>query len=137
MIRSAAVAFRRWVKPAVAVGILTGFLLPAPAALAGTLRASEVARGHTAGQSLLAGRTPAVVVTGRAILAYHLSPRLPMRLTLELRPRYGEQLQRFVGDVQRPGSPRFHHFLTINLRWHDNANGSAGGWSATTSIVLS
>jgi hypothetical protein len=25
----------------------------------------------------------------------------------------------------------------IDLRWHDTENGSAGGWSSTTSIVLS
>jgi hypothetical protein len=77
--------------------------------------ASAVVRDQTRrGPLVLVGRTPTPVSSGQARLAYHLSTRLPMRLTFELRPKHADELQQFVAQVQRPGSAVFHRFLSFD-----------------------
>ena len=62
----------------------------------------------------IAGATPEPVARGLARDTGRMNPAQMLRLTLTLEPRNGDEFERFLRDVQDPGSPQFHRFLSFD-----------------------
>jgi hypothetical protein len=90
-----------------------GVALVALAALVFPLASVARAQGRP-GPTRISGRTPLPVLSGQAHLVEHIPPTQQIRLTLTLQPQHADELQQFVNEVQRPGSPLFHHFLSFD-----------------------
>lgn len=57
---------------------------------------------------------PKPVTDGSARLVKHMNPAQMLRLTLTLEPPLQDAAEQFLRDVEDPGSPGFHQFLTFD-----------------------
>jgi pseudomonalisin len=94
-----------------ATAAAAGQSAPAPAGAAGGQRAVPVI--DDADRMVLPGNVPPL--TGAELDLGRSDPNLPMErmiLALELRPGAGARLEELLTEQQRPGSPRYHQWLT-------------------------
>lgn len=84
------------------------------ALLVGTLAVLTLTTRALTQTTRIPGGVPGPVAEGRAQIGERLNPAQMLRLTLVLQPPHQEELQRFLREVQDPGSPRFHQYLSFD-----------------------
>jgi len=70
-----------------------------------------LAQEHDAVRPLL-GHTPPQLRDGAAILVGHYSPEQKLRLVLAIQPPHLAEEEQLIEEINTPGSPEFHHFLS-------------------------
>jgi Pro-kumamolisin, activation domain/Divergent InlB B-repeat domain len=69
-------------------------------------------------QAVAIPATPYAIQAGSATLMGHYDPQQMLRLVLALRPPHMQQEEEFLRELQDPGSPHFHQFLS-ETEWND------------------
>jgi len=80
---------------------------------------------QTTAQPMLHGHTPTVIAEGRAQFVAHYGAAQPLRLVYGLRVPHPAEEEEFLRDLQTPGSPHYHQFLTAeewNARFAPSAH---------------